>query len=166
MLKWYKKICICVFLKFVYWNVSQKWKTFLKTLKILYEMETCKLSFCYRWIMRRCIWKRRLVFQFSFRTRPEYFSWMDAFPDLTAFIAFLVSFFVNLCRMRGAEWQGRRGGINLSSKVTFFSKKYFSPLAPPVATVFWSKIHLHQMFRPVPTIWWCSLSVAFEKKDC
>ena len=32
------------------------------------------------------IWKRRLVLQLSFRMRPEYFSWMDVFPDLTAFI--------------------------------------------------------------------------------
>ena len=29
---------------------------------------------------------RRLVLQLSFRMRPEYFSWMDAFSDLTAFI--------------------------------------------------------------------------------
>ena len=49
-------------------------------------METCKPNFCYRWIMRRCIWKRRLVLQLSFRMRPECFSWMDVFPDLTAFI--------------------------------------------------------------------------------
>ena len=53
-------------------------------------METCKLCFCYRWIIRCCVWKRRLVLRLSFRMRSEYFSRISdlwsAFPDLTAFI--------------------------------------------------------------------------------
>ena len=54
--------------------------------------------------------------------------------------------------------------LRLQSFEPFFSKKHFSPLASPVATVLWSKIHLSQTLRPVPTIYWCSLSGAFEKK--
>ena len=47
-------------------------------------METCKLSFCYRWIPRRCTWKRHFVLQLSFQKAGVF--QLDAFPDLTAFI--------------------------------------------------------------------------------
>ena len=53
--------------------------------------------------------------------------------------------------------------LMLQSFGPFFSKKTFSPLAPPVATFFWSKIHLCQTLRPVLTICSRSLSDAFEK---